>query len=47
MTEFREICLQGCSAKTGDGIWEGIGKLQEVLDTCEKKSNTLSESVTN
>ena len=25
MVEVRQICTQGCSAKDGDGIWEGIG----------------------
>jgi signal recognition particle receptor subunit beta len=27
MKDKREICFQGCSAKDGEGIWEGIGKL--------------------
>jgi signal recognition particle receptor subunit beta len=27
MKDKREICFQGCSAKEGEGIWEGIGKL--------------------
>ena len=28
----REIAFQGCSAVTGDGIWEGIGRLQEIME---------------
>ena len=32
----REICFQGCSAKNGDGIWEGIGTLQETMDNYDK-----------
>ena len=32
----REICYQGCSAKNGDGIWEGIGTLQETMDNYDK-----------
>lgn len=32
----REICFQGCSAKNGDGIWEGIGTLQEIMDNYDK-----------
>ena len=33
-----DICFQGCSAKTGEGVWEGIGQLSEKL-----KSITLLE----
>ena len=26
-----EICFQLCSAKNGDGVWEGIGKLEDIM----------------
>ena len=42
MGEKREICYQGCSAKTGEGIWEGIGKLQEIMDNYHKASGNTS-----
>ncbi len=32
----KDICYQGCSAKTGDGIWEGISKLGDIIDLNEK-----------
>lgn len=34
----RQICYQGCSAKNGEGIWEGIGQLQEIMDNYDKKN---------
>ena len=36
MKDKREICFQGCSAKDGEGIWEGIGLLQEKMENYEK-----------
>ena len=33
---MKDICFQKCSAKNGDGIWEGIGKLGEVISRNEK-----------
>ena len=39
----REICFQGCSAKTGDGIWEGIAKLQEIMDNYENNTQHMDK----
>jgi hypothetical protein len=36
MKEKREICFQSCSAKDGEGIWEGIVLLQEKMENYEK-----------
>lgn len=34
----RDIAFQGCSAVTGDGIWEGIGRLQEIMENYSKNA---------
>ena len=28
---LKDICFQRCSAKNGDGVWEGIAKLGDVI----------------
>lgn len=30
-TRLKDICFQRCSAKNGDGVWEGMGKLGDVI----------------
>ncbi len=30
-TRLKDICYQRCSAKNGDGVWEGIAKLGDVI----------------
>ena len=42
LKEKREICFQGCSAKDGEGIWEGIGKLQEIMENYENNQGRAS-----
>ena len=32
-----DMRFQGCSAKTGEGIWEGIGQLSDAIEIQEKK----------
>jgi hypothetical protein len=32
----RPILFQACSAKNGDGIWEGIGSLQEAMNSMDQ-----------
>ena len=38
----KDISFQSCSAKTGEGVWEGIGKLGDSISLFEKN---LSASV--
>lgn len=33
----KDICLQGCSAMTGTGIWEGIKQLSETISRVESE----------
>ena len=33
----RQVFIQKCSAKTGEGVWEGIDKLVEAMDQAETK----------
>ena len=40
----KDIFYQGCSAKTGEGIWEGIKVLSEAITNLEN-SNTGRTSV--
>ena len=40
----REIAFQGCSAVTGDGIWEGIGRLQEIMENYQKNAAAAAVS---
>ena len=35
-SKLRDIAFQSCSAMTGDGIWEGIGKLGDIIEATEK-----------
>ena len=35
----KEIAFQGCSAKSGDGVWEGIAKLADLMDLIAKGSS--------
>ena len=28
----KDVVFHGCSAKTGDGVWEGISKLADLMD---------------
>ena len=42
MAEVREICIQSCSAKNGEGIWEGIGLLQQAMDNDNKMNGNMS-----
>jgi len=28
---LKDVCFQRCSAKNGDGVWEGIAKLGDVI----------------
>jgi hypothetical protein len=35
-TNKRPILFQACSAKNGDGIWEGIGSLQEAMNSMDQ-----------
>ena len=30
-TRLKDLCFQRCSAKNGDGVWEGIAKLGDVI----------------
>lgn len=39
----KDICFQACSARNGEGIWEGIGQLGDVITEHEK--NILHTSV--
>jgi hypothetical protein len=36
--------LQGCSAKSGEGVWEGIGSLQEAMENIDKPHKTINET---
>ena len=40
-----QICFQACSAKTGEGIWEGIGQLCDAVEAIDntKQIETKSE----
>lgn len=42
----REIAFQGCSAVTGDGIWEGIGRLQEIMENYNTKTTAKASDTT-
>ena len=42
MNDIREINTHGCSAKNGDGIWEGIGLLQQSMDNDNKQTGNMS-----
>lgn len=35
-SKLRDIAYQSCSAISGDGIWEGIGKLGDIMEALEK-----------
>ena len=30
-TRLKDVCFQRCSARNGDGVWEGIAKLGDVI----------------
>ena len=32
----KDVAFAGCSAKTGDGVWEGIGELGDIIERQEK-----------
>ena len=34
----KEVAFQGCSAKSGEGVWEGIAKLADLMDLVAKGS---------
>lgn len=34
---LKDICFQRCSAKNGDGVWEGIAKLGDVITGAAQK----------
>ena len=36
--------FQQCSALTGDGIWEGIAQLANMIDEVEKNGTQISAS---
>ena len=42
LKELRQICCQGCSAKNGEGVWEGIGMLQETMENYDKNKGSQS-----
>ena len=31
-----DICFQVCSAKKGEGVWEGLGKLGDIINANQK-----------
>ena len=35
---LKDICFQRCSAKNGDGVWEGIAKLGDVITGASTKA---------
>ena len=40
---LKDICFQRCSAKNGDGVWEGIAKLGDVItNAASKDKNNLA-----
>lgn len=41
----REIAFQGCSAVTGEGIWEGIGILQEIMENYQKNPTKQDQTM--
>ena len=36
--KVKEICYEGCSAKTGDGVWKGMSSLGDILFNDSKTS---------
>ena len=41
---LKDICFQRCSAKNGDGVWEGIAKLGDVITNASSASANKSGS---
>ncbi len=41
---LKDICFQRCSAKNGDGVWEGIAKLGDVITNAASASANKSGS---
>lgn len=43
MVTKKDIYYQGCSAKTGEGIWEGVKVLSEAMTNLENSSSMMSQ----
>ena len=39
---LKDICYQRCSAKNGDGVWEGIAKLGDVITGAAAKEGSTA-----
>lgn len=42
-----QMCFQGCSAMTGDGVWEGIKQLSDCIKKAEEESGQNQVSIEN